>query len=106
MSCNKMLSYRGQWHVFVASIMVFLILNTVENLIHYNIGRHSGTRFNLNNPSFADWQKIILTMILFACLQGMFTLLFEEMFFSRYQKHPKLHFFMPSNRTPPRSFRK
>lgn len=74
-----MFSFRGKWHVFIASFLVFIVLNLIENLIHYNIGRNSNSRFEFMEPTLFDWTRIILTMIIFALLQGMFTLLFDSL---------------------------
>jgi len=67
----------GNWKIFIASVVVFLILNTIENIIHYNIGKTSDkdTLFLLENPTSKDWIRIVLVMIIFAILQGSFTLL-------------------------------
>jgi hypothetical protein len=59
-------------HLIFISMIIFSILNLSENLIHYNIGKG----FNNNEfvwPSFDDWIKIIITMIIFGYLQGYLT---------------------------------
>ena len=62
-------------HIFVASIVVFIILNLVENVIHYSIGRmHGLSGISLTAPSYVDWVRIIGIMIIFAILQGLFTM--------------------------------
>ena len=59
-------------------MLVFIILNLVENYLHYNIGiNSSNNEFRLKNPNSNDWIKIIFIMILFAYLQGFFTELFS-----------------------------
>ena len=67
--------------VFVASFIAFIILNVIENYIHYNIGRNREEKefIKLSMPSTKDWFKIILIMIVFALLQAAFTI-----FLSRY----------------------
>ena len=66
-------------HVFAFSFCIFIVLNVIENVIHYNIGRfHNGnngvmTGYHFTNPSRNDWVRIILIMIVFALLQGAFT---------------------------------
>lgn len=80
-------------HIFVFSFLVFIVLNVIENVIHYNIGKYhdaataSGTDlrpksesvagFHFTNPSEADWIRIVVIMIIFAVLQGFFTSYFS-----------------------------
>jgi hypothetical protein len=65
-------------HILLVSMLVFIILNLVENYLHYNIGvNSSNNEFRLKNPNSNDWIKIIFIMILFAYLQGFFTELFS-----------------------------
>lgn len=81
-------------HIFVFSFLVFIVLNVIENVIHYNIGKYhdaaattSGTDlrrmsknvagFHFTNPSEADWLRIVVIMIIFAVLQGFFTSYFS-----------------------------
>jgi hypothetical protein len=65
--------------VFAFSFCIFIVLNVIENVIHYNIGRfHNGNNgvmsgYHFTNPSRNDWVRIILIMIVFALLQGAFT---------------------------------
>jgi hypothetical protein len=76
----SMLSYKGRWHIFLLSIVIFLVLNTIENLIHYNIGRFSDEdSLRLTNPTFVDWIRIIVTMVIFALLQGSLTIFFDRL---------------------------
>ncbi len=75
----------GTIHVFVFSFMVFIVLNVIENVIHYNIGKfHNGvngvnyfTGYHFTNPSRTDWVRIIVIMLVFAFLQGAFTSYFS-----------------------------
>ena len=64
-------------YIVGSSILAFLILNTIENVIHYNIGRHRDDRFAFENPSSYDWMQIIFTMVVFGILQGVVTLVFD-----------------------------
>jgi hypothetical protein len=70
------------------SFMIFIVLNVIENVIHYNIGKfHNGmngmngmsyfTGYHFTNPSRNDWVRIIVIMIVFAFLQGSFTSYFS-----------------------------
>ena len=61
----------GTLHIFAFSFIVFIVLNLIENVIHYNIGKGLNNKFVL--PSSDDWIKIIITMIIFAILQGYLT---------------------------------
>jgi hypothetical protein len=64
-------------HIVIISFIVFIILNIIENYIHYNIGRNRNVEgIKLSNPSFKDWIKIIITMIIFGILQGSLTAYF------------------------------
>ena len=77
----------GTIHIFVFSFLVFIVLNVVENVIHYNIGKFhdrgggggngggsSGVAgYHFTNPSNTDWVRIIVIMLVFAILQGVFT---------------------------------
>lgn len=66
-------------HVIFFSIIIFGILNIIENLLHYNYGRnYAEEAFILQMPSNADWIKIVMTMIIFAFLQGFLTEYFSE----------------------------
>jgi hypothetical protein len=75
----------GTIHIFIFSFIVFIVLNVVENVIHYNIGKfhdHDGrgvssdssvAGYHFTNPSNTDWVRIIVIMLVFAILQGVFT---------------------------------
>jgi len=68
-------------HVFTFSFLIFIVLNVIENVIHYNIGKFHGsgiqtnylTGYHFTNPSRNDWIRIIVIMLVFAILQGVFT---------------------------------
>ena len=76
----------GTFHIFTFSFLVFIVLNIIENVIHYNIGKYhdansngsvkgngSVAGFHFTNPSNNDWVRIIVIMFIFAILQGFFT---------------------------------
>lgn len=80
----------GTLHIFVFSFLVFIVLNVIENVIHYNIGKYhdasisSGNSngktvagFHFTNPSGTDWVRIVIIMFIFAVLQGFFTSYFS-----------------------------
>ena len=72
---------KGTLDIFVFSFLIFIVLNIIENVIHYNIGKYhdvangstgvAGVHFT--NPSNKDWVRIIVIMLIFAILQGIFT---------------------------------
>ena len=78
---------KGTLDIFLFSFLVFIVLNLIENLIHYNIGKFhdasSGTAnsgiagIHFTNPSNTDWVRIIVIMVIFAILQGFFTTYFS-----------------------------
>ena len=66
----------GKYHIIIISFFVYLFVNLVENLIHYNIGKFSNKETKLDIPSKKDWIKIALVMLIFALLQGLLTYYF------------------------------
>lgn len=72
----KLYHQKNTFHLFIISFIVFAVLNVIENVIHYNIGKTSNTEFEFSNPTLIDWKKIIVTMIIFALLQGFLTMCF------------------------------
>lgn len=72
----KLYHQKNTFHLFIISFIVFSILNIIENVIHYNIGKTSNKEFEFSNPTRIDWKKIIITMIIFALLQGLLTMYF------------------------------
>ena len=72
----KLYHQKNTFHLFIISFIVFAIVNIIENVIHYNIGKTSNTEFEFSNPTIIDWKKIIVTMIIFALLQAFLTMYF------------------------------
>ena len=72
----KLYHQKNTFHLFIISFIVFAILNIIENVIHYNIGKTSNHPLEIINPTPKDWKKIIITMIIFALLQGILTMYF------------------------------
>jgi len=62
---------RGK-RILVSSAIVFLIINAVENYIHYNIGRNHGRSktYKLKTPTMGDFLSMGATMTVFAALQA------------------------------------
>lgn len=82
----------GTLHIFVFSFLLFIVLNVIENVIHYNIGKYHDSSasasggnsngksiagFHFTNPSGTDWVRIVIIMFVFAVLQGFFTTYFS-----------------------------
>lgn len=72
----------GEYHVIIASMIVFFILNFVENIIHFSIGRNVENKDDSNLkftfPEKYDLMKIIIIMIFFAILQGVLTYILDK----------------------------
>lgn len=62
-------------NLIVISFIVFVFINLLENLIHYNIGRHTQNDdfIVITNPPYKDWIKISIIMLIFGLLQGCLT---------------------------------
>ncbi len=71
-------------HIFIISMVVYIVINLVENTIHYNIGRNFDIRhlhdIKFIPPSSVDFTRIISVMAVFAMLQGLFTVMFTNRF--------------------------
>jgi len=75
---------KGTLDIFVFSFLIFIVLNIIENVIHYNIGKYHDAKngggiagLHFTNPSNTDWVRIIVIMFIFAVLQGVFTSYFS-----------------------------
>jgi len=66
----------GKYHIIIISFFVYVCVNFVENLIHYNIGKFSNKETKFDVPSKKDWIKIVLVMCIFALIQGLLTYYF------------------------------
>ena len=65
-------------HLMVVSFLLYVVINTFENVIHYNIGKFSNKETKFVIPSKKDWVKIIVVMTVAAVLQGFFTYWFQS----------------------------
>ena len=63
--------------LLIVSFCVYLFVNVFENLIHYNIGKHSGAELKFEIPTEGDWTKIITATLIFAVIQGSLTCLID-----------------------------
>ncbi len=68
--------------LILASFFAFLLLNIIENLVQFTIGRKPESKkiISITKPSREDWVKIIIVTLIFAVLQGVFTSLFNFFF--------------------------
>ena len=73
-----MLFHHHSLHILVISVIIFAVINIIENVIHYNIGKYSDKDIKIDNPTKKDWLKIIIVMIIFAILQGSLTIVLTE----------------------------
>jgi hypothetical protein len=64
--------------IITVSFFVYLFVNLFENLIHYNIGKFSNEDSHFDVPSKKDWLIIIISMIIFALIQGLMTCFFTN----------------------------
>jgi hypothetical protein len=71
--------------IVVISFFIFLFINLIENIIHYNIGKYSkdargenGSFLHFNMPNNTDWMKIVFVMVIFALSQGVLTAFFNK----------------------------
>ncbi len=68
----------SSFRLLIISFCVYLFVNMFENLIHYNIGKHSNAELTFEIPTEGDWVKIISVMITFALIQGTLTCLIDD----------------------------
>jgi hypothetical protein len=70
--------------IFIISMAVYIVINLVENMIHYNIGRNFEIEdvrdTKIITPSSVDITRIISVMAVFAVLQGLFTAILTRRF--------------------------
>ncbi len=66
------------FRLLIISFCVYLFVNLFENLIHYNIGKHSNTELKFEIPTEGDWFKIVAVMLTFALIQGTLTCIIDD----------------------------
>ena len=65
-------------HLIFVGIIVYIIVNSVENIVYYSIGRHTGEdSIKLEIPVRKDLIKIVIVTLIFALFQGYLTFLFN-----------------------------
>ena len=76
-------SHNRPTHIIIISMIVFIVLNIIENLIYYNNGKF-GTGQNIGMyftfPKMKDFLALLLIMIIFAFAQGFFTMLLTRIY--------------------------
>jgi hypothetical protein len=73
-----MFSKASNYRLLIISFCVYIFVNMFENLIHYNIGKHSNAELKFEIPTEGDWAKIIAVMFTFALIQGTLTCLIDD----------------------------
>jgi hypothetical protein len=79
MNMNILYNYKNtmlSWRLFAVSFWVFLIVNLLENVIYYNIGKHSLNDFYITIPSYLEIITIVSIMLFFAGIQAFMISLF------------------------------
>ena len=71
--------------LFLTTSGVFIVLNIIENFIHFSIGRNiqnkdDASKLTLEMPTKEDVFKIVVIMLIFAFLQGLLTCYFDGCF--------------------------
>jgi hypothetical protein len=56
--------------IFSISAVVYILLNLIENTIHYNIGKFTESTFQYTLPPLSDEVRMVAVMLTFAFLQG------------------------------------
>jgi len=65
--------------IIIISTIIFGVLNIIENIIHYSLGRHFGKKgFEFYIPSLNEFLILIVVMLIFAGLEKIGITLFEN----------------------------
>lgn len=64
-------------YIFLFSAISFFVLNLIEDLIHFNIGRNTDLEYKIYLPINSEWHYIISVMVFFSILQGIVTYYFD-----------------------------
>ena len=66
-------------HLILISFIVYIFVNLLENMIHYNIGKFNNQDgYHFDIPTKKDWIRIIIVMTIFGLLQGFLTYYFNR----------------------------
>lgn len=66
------------FYIFLFSAISFFVLNLIEDLIHFNIGRNYNLEYKVYFPVNSEWYYVISVMIIFSILQGIVTYYFDN----------------------------
>lgn len=62
-------------HQIIRAFIIFIALDLLENMVHYNIGRNSSLdTFQFSLPSIRDFIKILIVVLIFGIVEGGFKL--------------------------------
>jgi hypothetical protein len=67
-------------HIIIISMIIYIVLNIIENIIYYNGGKfglHQNIDVYFTIPKKKDLIILIVIMLFFAFLQGLMTVLFS-----------------------------
>jgi hypothetical protein len=59
------------WKLLTVSFLSFLIVNLLENILYYNLGKHSIQEFQISLPTPIEIIMILLIMFVFAGIQSL-----------------------------------
>lgn len=75
------MKYYSAWWMMLATFIVFIALNLIENLIQYSIGRTTDEKtIEWTSPTGIDWARIVIVMIIFAILQAVLSFGLDYLF--------------------------
>jgi len=64
-------------YVILISMLVFIVLTMIEDIIHFNLGKYAGTKITFEKlfqvPNFKDFVEIGIIILVFAFFQGFIT---------------------------------
>ena len=71
--------------IIYVSTMIFVIMNIIENLVYYNIGKHTNEhsilKWSLDLPGRDDMMKIAAAIIVFSIIHVSLSCLFVKCYF-------------------------
>jgi hypothetical protein len=70
-------------HIIIISMIVFIVLNIIENIIYYNNGKYGFDKDIQTYFKIPDWNElifIVIIMMIFAFAQGVFTVLLSNFY--------------------------
>jgi hypothetical protein len=61
--------------MIIRAFLIFIVLDLIENIVHFNIGRNSSIdNFQFSLPSIRDFIKMIIVILIFGIVEGGFKL--------------------------------